>query len=145
MPKVKKGKLATPEVKPEPPPSPISSQHHHVDCGDDFAMLVTKVTDLATQSHVGYACACDYVPKIVSSRFPGRKTTHASHNQLASTMGYPLPSKKYPLIQQVSRPPPYQTTHSSSLTLGTRCLLGTSPRWCARTPEIVELARNIVR
>jgi hypothetical protein len=44
----KKGKLATPEVKPEPPPSPISSQRHHIDCGDDFAMLVPKVTDLAT-------------------------------------------------------------------------------------------------
>jgi hypothetical protein len=47
-PEVKKGKLATPEVKPEPPPSPISSQRHHFDYGDDFAMLVPKVTDLAT-------------------------------------------------------------------------------------------------
>ena len=45
---VKKGELATPEVKPEPPPSPISSQRHHIHCGDDFAMLVPKVTDLAT-------------------------------------------------------------------------------------------------
>jgi hypothetical protein len=45
---VKKGELATPEVKPEPPPSPISSQHHHIDCGENFAMLVPKVTDLAT-------------------------------------------------------------------------------------------------
>ncbi len=48
MPEGKKGELATPEVKPEPPPSPISSQHHHIHCGDDFAMLVPKVTDLAT-------------------------------------------------------------------------------------------------
>ncbi len=47
-PEVKKGELATPEVKPEPPPSPISSQRHHIDCGDDFAMFVLKVTDLAT-------------------------------------------------------------------------------------------------
>jgi hypothetical protein len=47
-PEVKKGKLATPEVKPEPPPSPISSQRHHIDCGDNFAMLVPKVADLAT-------------------------------------------------------------------------------------------------
>jgi hypothetical protein len=48
MPEGKKGELATPEVKPEPPPSPISSQRHHIHCGDDFAMLVPKVTDLAT-------------------------------------------------------------------------------------------------
>jgi hypothetical protein len=47
-PEVKKGVLATPEVKPEPPPSPIISQRHHIDCGDDFAMLVPRVTDLAT-------------------------------------------------------------------------------------------------
>jgi hypothetical protein len=47
-PEVKKGELATPKVKPEPPPSPISSQCHPIDCGDDFAMLVPKVTDLAT-------------------------------------------------------------------------------------------------
>ena len=47
-PEVKKGELATPEVKPEPPPSPISSQRHHIDCEEDFAMLVPRVTDLAT-------------------------------------------------------------------------------------------------
>ena len=34
--------------KPELPPSPIISQRDHIDCGDDFAMLVPRVTDLAT-------------------------------------------------------------------------------------------------
>jgi hypothetical protein len=46
-PEVKKGELAKPEGNQNPLPSPINSQRTHIDCGDDFTMLVPRVTDLA--------------------------------------------------------------------------------------------------
>jgi hypothetical protein len=110
-PEVKKGELATPEVKPEPPPLPISSQSHHIDCGDDFAMLVPKVTDLATYSHVGFACACNYVAKITSSRFPREKNRPSTRQSARVDDGISSPVQKIP-PRSTSEPPPPLPNHT---------------------------------
>ena len=129
----KKRRAGQARGKLEPPPSPIISQRDHIDCGDDFAMLVPRVTDLATWSHVGFGSS-DYVAKIASSRFPREKNRPRTPQSARVDDGISAPVQKIP-PRSTSEPPPYRTTYSSSLTLPTRCLLGKSPRGCARTPE----------
>jgi hypothetical protein len=84
---------------------------------------------------VGFACACDYVAKIASSRFPGEKNRPRTPQSARVDDGISAPVQKIPPCSTSEPPPPHRTTHSSSLTLPTCCLLGTSPRGRARTPE----------
>ena len=93
--------FSTPSYRSLPPVGKISRCSYH------------EAPDLATQWHGGITCACHCVAKIASLWFPGEKNRPQTPQSASTTMGFPLPSKKYPLAQQVSRPPPHPTTHSS--------------------------------
>jgi len=82
-----------------------------------------ELTELATQWHGGITSACHCIAKSRACGSPRRKTAHACHNQLALTIRFLLPSGKFPLAQQVSRPPAHPTTHPSPLTLPMHCQL----------------------
>jgi len=99
-----------------------------------------ELTALATQLHGGFSCAWYCGAKIASSRLPVEKNRPRTPQSAPTTMGCPLPSRKVPLTQQVSRPPPHPMTHSSPSTLPTRCLLRSSKRGRGRTPQIIEPA-----